>query len=321
MTQPGTGVARLDPAAFDWSSGEGGAAAVRRIIESAAAADDKPPLDDAALLSLRHHGLDTGLLLTGRLEGTDPADGHDADVQGFAYLRGLHGPGRPQLDLLVAPESRGRGLGTILGEAVVALADGIPLTAWSHGDHPAARALAQRLGFTAVRELWLMRRPLDKPMTVPPLPEGAVLRAFQPGEDDAGFLTVNAAAFAWHPEQGALDQRGLDDRKDEDWFDPVGFLVLERHGSIGGYHWTKVHPAAAGRPAFGEVYVIGIDPAVQGTGAGKALLVAGLEHLRSRGLREVVLYVEADNQTAIRLYESYGFSHDARDTDVMYASA
>jgi mycothiol synthase len=68
----------------------------------------------------------------------------------------------------------------------------------------------------------------------------------------------------------------------------------------------------------GEVYVIGVAPSAQGTGLGRALLSAGLCHLRSRGLTQVLLYVEADNTPAVRMYERQGFTHDARDTDVQY---
>jgi mycothiol synthase len=90
-----------------------------------------------------------------------------------------------------------------------------------------------------------------------------------------------------------------------------------------------VHPASGGEPAFGEVYVIGVDPGAQAGGLGRALLAAGLQHLHggrladggSDGLDEVVLYVEAENTGAIALYESFGFTHADRDTDVMYASA
>ena len=39
----------------------------------------------------------------------------------------------------------------------------------------------------------------------------------------------------------------------------------------------------------------------------------GLAHLRSRGLGEVLLYVEEDNVAAVRLYEGRGFSRFAVD--------
>ena len=126
--------------------------------------------------------------------------------------------------------------------------------------------------------------------------------------------TSGAEAFASHPEQGALDRRGLDERMAEDWFDPAGLLVAERDGEVVGFHWTKRHPDGTG-----EVYVIGVAPSTQGSGLGKALLVAGLSHLAEQGSPEVILFVEGDNEGAVALYEAYRFTHAARDTDVMYA--
>jgi mycothiol synthase len=293
-------VTRLDHASFDWASGAGGAAEVRRIADSALDHDGRESLNEAAVLTLRNRGLDTGLLFL-------------AGDEGFAYVHGLSGGGRPELDLVVEPSARGRGVGTALARAALDAVDGIPVTAWSHGNHPAAAALAGRLGFEAVRELWLMRRP-PSPVPAAPVPEGFTIRAFEPGTDDKAFLDVNAAAFADHPEQGSLDQRGLDERKAEEWFDPEGFLVASRDGSLVGFHWTKVHPDGTG-----EVYVIGVHPSAQGSGIGRALLAAGLRVLD--GAPEVVLYVEAANTGTVRLYESHGFTHAAKDTDVLYATA
>jgi mycothiol synthase len=305
-------VRRVEPEEFDWAAASGPAAGVRRVAAAAAEADRREALNEAAVLTLANHGLATGVLFTAGGERSE----------GFALLHGLSGPGRPELDLVVAPEARGRGLGTALARAALAAVDGIPVTAWSHGNHPAAAALAARLGYAAVRELWLMRRRSAEPLPGWSAPAGFTIRPFRPGSDDAGFLAVNAAAFSFHPEQGSLDQRGLDERKALPWFDPAGFLVGERDGRVLGFHWTKVHePERPGEAAYGEVYVIGVDPAAQGTGLGRALLAAGLEHLHGRRLGEVVLYVEADNHSAVRLYESYGFTHAASDTDVMYAAA
>ena len=312
-------ITRLEPERFDWVLGDGGAAEVRRIAAAAQAADGREVLNEAAVLTLRHRGLGTGVLLLAE-EGERGRP--DAGALGFGYVHGLSGPGRPELDLVVAPDARRRGVGRALVDAVEVVLQGIPLTAWSHGDHPGAAALARRTGFRAVRELWLMRRPADAPLP-PPRPGTATpaLRPFRPGADDDAFLALNAAAFASHPEQGALDHHGLVERTTQEWFDPEGFLLADLPSGAGlaGFHWTKVHPAAADGTTTGEVYVIGVAPAAQGTGLGRHLLAAGLEHLHGRGVGEVVLYVEADNSAAIRLYESFGFSHAPRDTDVMYA--
>jgi len=307
-------IVRLEHADFDWRSGSGGAAEVRRLAEEAAAYDGRDALNEAAVLSLRNHGLDTGLLFI----ATDP------QPVGFAYVHGLSGPARPELELLVAPGARGRGVGAALAAAVQETLGGIPVTAWSHGACPAAAGLAARWGYAPVRELWLMRRPADQPLPTVSRPAGHVLRAFCPGHDDAALLELNRVAFHDHPEQGALDQGGLRERMSEDWFDADGLIVAEPlagpPGRLSGFHWTKVHHDASGGASYGEVYVVGVDPAAQGSGLGRALLLAGLEHLHSRGVPEVVLYVEAANTVAVGLYESFGFRHAPADTDVLYSS-
>jgi mycothiol synthase len=66
------------------------------------------------------------------------------------------------------------------------------------------------------------------------------------------------------------------------------------------------------------VYVVAIDPGAQGRGLGRLLTLAGVGHLTSGGIDEVILYVESDNTPAIRVYAGLGFTHDERDTHVQY---
>ena len=206
------------------------------------------------------------------------------------------------------------------------------VTAWSHGNHPAAARLAASLGLERVRDLWVMRRPLSPDH---PLPEitgagGIVVRPFRPGQDEDAFLALNAEAFAGHPEQGSMTRADLDQRMAEPWFDADGFFVAEPADaprneanelvdspSLLGFHWTKVHLDED--PPVGEVYVVGISPVAQGRGLGRLLTLTGLHHLRDRGLGEVILYVEADNAPAVAVYSGLGFTHADEDTDVMYA--
>ena len=262
--------------------------AVRRACTDAGEQD---PLDEAADLRLRHRGL-AGI-------GAWTTDG------GFALRRGS------EVDLAVAPSARGAGVGAAL--VTPALAEPGPVTAWSHGDHPAAARLAVRHGLERVRELWVMRRPTSDPLPELVVPDGVVVRGFEDG-DAEGVLGVNADAFAAHPEQGGLDAEGLAARMAEPWWDPAGLLVaVGPDGALLGFHWTKRHSSA-----LGEVYVVGVSSAAQGRGLGRVLTLAGLHHLEAAGVAEVLLYVESDNAPAVRLYGGLGFAHAAEDTHVQY---
>jgi mycothiol synthase len=157
-----------------------------------------------------------------------------------------------------------------------------------------------------------MRRVMAEPLPAPVEREGVTVRGYTETDADE-LLRVNAAAFASHPEQGAMDAANLAERMAEPWFDPAGLLLAADGDRLLGFHWTKQHS-----PALGEVYVVGIDPAAQGRGLGKLLTLAGLHHLAGRGVDEVLLYVESDNAPAVAVYAGLGFGHAPADTHVMY---
>ncbi|MDT0267556.1 mycothiol synthase [Streptomyces sp. DSM 44915] len=279
-------------------------ALVEGLIEAAAREDGQPAVSEQGRLLLRggpRAGVRHLLLRDGER------------LLGYAQLDGTDAVEPPSAELLVDPAHRGRRLGMVLGRALLA-ESGHRLRLWAHGAHPPARRLARRLGLTEFRELRQLRRPLtDLDLPDPELPAGVTVRAFEPGRDDAAWLALNAAAFAHHPEQGSLTQRDLDARRAEPWFDPAGFFLAERDATLLGFHWTKVHAAEG----LGEVYVLGVAPEAQGLGLGRALTTIGLRHLAvDRGLPTAMLYVDADNAAAVRVYESLGFA--THETDLMY---
>ncbi|MFC9650724.1 MULTISPECIES: mycothiol synthase [unclassified Streptomyces] len=276
---------------------------VLALLAEAAASDEVQAVSEQGRLQLRggHREGVRHFLLT-----------VDGELVGYAQLEDTDPIEAPAAELVVRPGCRGRGHGRALGAALLG-ASGKRLRVWAHGGRSAARHLAQVLGLTLFRELRQLRRPLVPPaIPEPVLPAGVTVRTFVPGQDDAAWLAVNAAAFAHHPEQGALTQRDLDDRFAEPWFDPKGFFLAERDGELIGFHWTKVH---AGEQ-LGEVYVLGIRPDAQGGGLGKALTAIGLRHLAAQGLPTAMLYVDADNTAAVTVYERLGFS--THEVDLMY---
>lgn len=277
---------------------------ILELLHAATVEDGVRPLSEEAELRLRHGGSGQDLVV------------RDGDrVVGYARLDD------GAAELVVHPTARRRGFGAELLDLVLQRAGNRELSVWAHGDLPGSAALLTSRGFERARVLLQMRRDLDgvDPDPRPELPEGVAVRPFRPGRDEDAWLRVNARAFAAHPEQGRMTRADLEMREAEPWFDPAGFLLAWRGapddgGDLLGSHWTKVHPAGdAGDQPVGEVYVLGIDPDAQGMRLGRALTDLGLAHLRSRGLGEVLLYVEEDNAAAVRLYESRGFRRFSAD--------
>ena len=271
-----------------------------RLGDVCATADGAAPLSEHVRLALRHGGGAGRTHLFVR-------DGDE--LVGYAYVEpGAHDtPGMSEL--CVHPAHRARGIGGALLAEVVGMA---PIQVWAHGDHPSAGALAQTHGLTATRNLFRLRRRLSD-VDGTPVPPHITVRSFVVGRDEEAMLRVNARAFAWHPEQGAMSVEDLRQRFEEPWFDPKGFFLAEKDGEVVGFHWTKVHP---GERPIGEIYVLGVDPDAQGLGLGGILRDVGLRHLRGLGLDAVMLYVDEVNAKAVRLYEAAGFTRWS--TDVQY---
>lgn len=286
---------------------------VRALLLAARATDGWPSITTTGPLPGEFAG---GRHLLGYL-GDELIGYAHLDTDGDAF-------GRQVVELIVHPEHRNQGHGSALFDTVLDAARAAgddAVRVWSHTDHADAAKLADRAGFTRVRELLIMGAAAsDLRLTELKLPDDVLLRTFQPGRDEQAVIDVNARAFSWHPEQGAMTASDLAAAEQEDWFDADGFFLAERSGDLLGFHWTKVHPPGpqSGSEPEGEVYVVGVDPAAQGTGLGTALTIAGLAYLRERGLPKVILYVEGDNPAAIAVYRKLGF--DTESTAVQYES-
>jgi mycothiol synthase len=277
---------------------------VTRLHDDVEAADGHPSLSEAVWRDLDQplEPVSAGILAT-----------DDGQAVGFVYVyrSDSFSPPHWAAGMVVDPEVRGRpGVEiALLGRAVehVATAGGGLVVLWILEPDKTHDEAAAGAGFRHQRDLLQERvpLPLGEERTWPP---GVEVRSFVPGQDDAAWLTVNNRAFADHPEQGGWVEATLERRMAEPWFDPKGFLLAFDADGLAGFCWTKVHPATDADPELGEIFVIGVDPSRQGSGLGRALVVAGLSHLADQGIRTGMLFVDGDNEAALRLYASLGFT-------------
>ena len=298
--------------------------AVSELLDVAAAVDGHSPLGEHQWLDLVHgnrHGF-AGLV------AWEP--GHDHPV-GYAQLTREdsapeHGP-TWALEYVVDPHHRmaNDGIGeTLVGTAldIVRQEGGGRVHMWVPKPTAVHDRVAEAVGMARGRELRQLRRalPVHEQATV-------AVRPFVPGQDEEAWLEVNNRAFSWHPEQGGWDLETLRHREEQPWFDPSGFLLHERDGKLAGFCWTKVHhqtPEEHGGDThgghghshdqdLGEIYVVAVDPAFQRMGLGRQMVLAGLDWLTGRGIRTAMLYVDADNEGALHLYDEMGFGLDHVD--------
>jgi mycothiol synthase len=265
-----------------------GRAAIERLVTDVHARTGRPPLSDARLAELT----------AGDASGV--AVGDDGALVAWAqYAAAADGW---TLEVVTAADHVDLGdLGLLVRAALdaIARAGGGHVRWWTSDDGAAAAAAA--LGFAHERALHQMH--VDLPAAEH---TDIVTRPFEVGRDEAAWLEVNNAAFGWHPEQGGWDEATLRRREAEPWFDPDGFRLHERDGRLVAFCWTKIHHDLV--PVTGEIYVIAVHPDAHGHGLGRALTLAGLQHIVATGVRRGMLYVDRDNTAAVSLYLRLGFT-------------
>ncbi|MEJ6488361.1 mycothiol synthase [Leucobacter sp. USCH14] len=273
----------------------------RRLVAAAEAHDGISPVSDQAMLAAAQ--AERSLLLF--------RSGADEDPVAMGVV------GQGEVDLVVRPDARGRGVGAAaLAELLTSIDD--EALAWAHGANPAAEKLLTRAGFAPVRSLFRMALDpaLLPPHDVDPLaidtPSGFALRAFDPERpDDAGrWVRANAAAFASHPEQGRVTESDFALMRTEEWFDPDDLLLLiDESGEAAGSTWVKTLRAPEVET---ELYAVGVRPEYAGRGLGALLLDATLARMAQHRPERVSLYVDGENERAVRMYERAGFTIDSR---------
>ena len=283
------------------------------LIAQTTAIDGTPPIAEHILLHLRHGG--------------DKSDSHllienSTQVIGYAHIDQTDLVAGPSVELVVAPDHRASDVGEkLLSEAIKICGNKIRL--WVHSQQAATHTLATTHNFEKIRTVLQMSRSLAEIQQLPVIDPKISIRSFLPAIDNQPWLELNNLVFKDHPEQGGWGLSDLNHRVNEEWFDEKGFFIAERDNQMIGFTWTKIHGAhshdhggnesAHAHPAIGEIYITAISPNFAGAGIGKALTITALNYLKYQGLADVILYVDADNQSAINLYRSLGFKEFGKD--------
>jgi mycothiol synthase len=272
---------------------------VKVLLAAVAAVEHREVLSEHKRVDLLAGGADRFVALFVRA-------GHAGPLTAYAQLSGE--PEGWGLEAVVTPSlSDDESLiERLLSVAVTEAArrGGGPVRYWVSEPRQPESSGARAAGFRPERELRQLRVPLPLPPEIRAAAPVITVRGFRVGLDEAAWLDVNNRAFAGHPEQGGWKEADLKTRMAQPWFDADGLLLCELDGRLAGSCWTKVHRDPDGD--LGEIYAIGVDPEFHGRGLGRALTVAGLDHLASV-VPTGMLYVDAANAPAVALYTSLGF--------------
>lgn len=275
---------------------------VEKLLAEAESFDEQPPVSDQAKVAAQ---LGTRKVLLCSLPANE------------LVAVGIVGEG--ELDVVVRPGVRGRGIGSRLLNDLLQLAaqeqHTSELKSWVHGNNPAAVSLLTAAGFAPTRTLLKMQldpSQLPDPDSTPTVPSGFQLSHFDLENlgHTAALIAVNRVAFADHPEQGNLTVEGFMQLTNEPWFDAqdiaLCFTDSEVQARLAGFVWNKTTTNVAGQGET-ELYVIGVHPDFAGRGLGSALLNVSLHRMAQHKPATVSLYVEGDNTPAIFIYERAGF--------------
>lgn len=220
----------------------------------------------------------------------------------------------------VHPEYRGQGIGTMLlewaeerarqaiakapADAQVVLMQGV-LSNDTYAQH-----LLEQQDFQIARHFWRMVIEMDTPPPVPQLPEGLVIRPYDPATELP--VVVQAVRDSFKDHWGYVAEPFEDELKkwesyiqEHDNYDPTLFFIAQDGDKVAGVSlcWKQLTED----PEMGWVGTLGVRREWRRKGVALALLQHSFNEFYGRGRKRVGLGVDASSLTgATRLYEKAG---------------
>jgi len=220
----------------------------------------------------------------------------------------LFSPGYGAFDLFVVPTERGSPRSdamlawTIERAAAQARAQSQETiaTMWVFDDDRVWRQQLERCGFARDPD-YALRYLVHSLDAMPPsrLPGGVRVRHVT-GDDIESRAAAHRAAFGSQHMTTAAYRAFI---QAPGYRPELDIIASTPDGSVAAFGMAWLDDANR----VGEFEPVGTHPDWRGRGLGRAVLAEGLRRLGARGVRSAIVYVEADNEPAMRLYASVGF--------------
>lgn len=176
-----------------------------------------------------------------------------------------------------------------------------------------ARNLLSHLGFKFIRHFFEYKLDINNVRLLDVAPGGYTIRSLAPAEADKLTLIQNRAfADSWGFNPNTTDEIAY--RINLSCSSPKNIIVVCLKNQLVGYCWMRLmmdeNLEAGG--ITGEIHMLGVDPDFRRRGIGREVLLAGLSHLKSKGVTIVQLTADGEDPAPLALYESVGFEIDSR---------
>ncbi len=187
----------------------------------------------------------------------------------------------------------------------------VKLRSGSRTDKTDRIAILESCGFTADRYFFTMARTLTEPIPEPQFPAGFTLRQVQGEQDAEAWVQMYNQTFIdhWNHHNATLEnfKHGL---TQPNYRPELDLIAIAPDGTFAAFCDCGIFPEENLRSGRNEGWIVslGTRRGFRKQGLGRAMLLAGMQRLKTAGVETARLSVDADNPNgAGRLYESVGF--------------
>jgi ribosomal protein S18 acetylase RimI-like enzyme len=168
-------------------------------------------------------------------------------------------------------------------------------------------AIAEQAGFEPTGWGYVrLAQSLGRTIPASELPEGFVMRPLAGGREAAAYVATHRAAF---DTPNMTEDWRLATIRDPHYTPELDLVAIAPDGSLAGFCvcWITPSLAALGGQRIAQIEPLGVLPAYQRMGLGRALLLEALRRAKALGASTIEVNAESFNAASRGAYESVGF--------------